>query len=269
MTDFEKIRNYYKYFDEENRLKWDASGKLEYEMTLRILDKYLPEKGCILDLGGATGVYSFPLAEKGYEVYLADISPDLLEQARKKDVGNILKGYDVVNATDLSIYEDSFFDVIIAFGPFYHLMEEGERVNAIKEIHRVIKREGIVMAAFIPYLSGSIAIVDRYIFAPEQVDVANLAEVFKSGKFVNHANVGFQEGYYAESDEIEKLFAESNFDTIGVRSVRGFAYGKEDAIYSITDVGMKEKVFELIEDTSMRKEIIETCGHAVYIGKKK
>ena len=41
MTDFDKVRNYYKYFDEENRLKWDASGKLEYEMTIRILDKYL------------------------------------------------------------------------------------------------------------------------------------------------------------------------------------------------------------------------------------
>jgi hypothetical protein len=35
---------------------------------MRILKKYLPEKARILDLGGATGVYSFPLAEMGHEV---------------------------------------------------------------------------------------------------------------------------------------------------------------------------------------------------------
>lgn len=39
MTDFEKIKNYYKRFDENNRLKNDYSGKFEYEMTMKILEK--------------------------------------------------------------------------------------------------------------------------------------------------------------------------------------------------------------------------------------
>ena len=71
MTDFEKVKNYYRYFDEKNRLKNDNSGKLEFLMTMRILEKELPsvEKAeggdgaeiSILDLGGGAGVYSFPL----------------------------------------------------------------------------------------------------------------------------------------------------------------------------------------------------------------
>lgn len=76
MTDFDRIREYYKNFDEDNRLNNDNSGKLEYEMTMKSLNKYLPKTGVILDLGGATGVYSFPLAQKGYKVYLADLSPN-------------------------------------------------------------------------------------------------------------------------------------------------------------------------------------------------
>lgn len=36
MTDFDKIKNYYKHFDEKNRLRNDNSGKLEFLMTMWI-----------------------------------------------------------------------------------------------------------------------------------------------------------------------------------------------------------------------------------------
>ena len=268
MTNFDKIRHYYQHFDEDNRLQWDASGKLEYEMTLRILEKYMPGSGRVLDLGGATGVYSFPLAAQGYEVYLADLSETLVNKAREKDVAHLLKGCDVVNAMDLSLYEDGFFDVVLALGPFYHLTEEEERAQAVQEIHRVLKPGGLVLAAFIPYLAGSVAIVDRYVHRPDQVDAQRLAEVFASGRFYNLAEVGFQEGYYAESAEMEELFACHGFGKVCVRSIRGFAYEREEGICSITDPVMKAQVIELIDATAERKEIIETCGHAVYIGEK-
>lgn len=269
MTDFEKVRHYYRHFDEENRLQWDASGKLEYEMTLRILDKYLPGKGRVLDLGGATGVYSFPLAEKGYDVYLADLSETLVQKARAKDKAGLLKGCDVVNATNLGRYQDAFFDVVLALGPFYHLTDAAERSRAVKEIARVLKPGGLVLAAFIPYLAGSVAIVDRYVYNPAQVDAQRLTEVFASGRFNNLADVGFQEGYYAESTEMEELFQQHGFEKVCTRSIRGFAYEREERICSISDSTMKAMVMQLIDDTASRKEIIETCGHAVYIGRKK
>ena len=90
MTDFEKVKNYYKHFDEKNRLRNDNSGKLEFLMTMRILEKNLPAlddgnttEVSVLDLGGGAGVYSFPLAKKEYKVTLADLSETLLEQAKK------------------------------------------------------------------------------------------------------------------------------------------------------------------------------------------
>ena len=42
MTDFEKVKNYYRHFDEKNRLRNDNSGKLEFLMMMRILEKELP-----------------------------------------------------------------------------------------------------------------------------------------------------------------------------------------------------------------------------------
>ena len=130
MTDFDRVREYYKKFDEDNRLINDNSGKLEYEMTMKSLNKYLPKNGVILDLGGATGVYTFPLAQKGYQIYLADLSPDLIEKAKEKaskaGLNNIIS-CDVVNAIDLSRYENEKFDAVLLFGPLYHLLDKNER----------------------------------------------------------------------------------------------------------------------------------------------
>lgn len=270
MTDFEKIKKYYNKFDENNRLKNDYSGKFEYEMTWKILEKYLPSSGEILDLGGATGVYTIPLAKKGYKMHLADLSEKLINQAKENIKGEKLENsieVNVVNAIDLSIYKNEQFDVVILFGPLYHLIEESERVKCIKEINRVLKKDGIVFASFIPYLSGSIAIVDRYLRHPEQVTSQNLEKVFDDGTFKNASVSGFQEGSYIASNEIDKLFNE--FEKIEIRSIRGFAYEKEEKIYGIENEEMYNKIIEMIEKTANQKEIIETCGHAMYIGRKK
>lgn len=272
MTDFNKIKDYYKHFNEKERLINDNSGKLEYEMTIKILKEYLPKNAKILDLGGASGAYTFPLASMGYEMYLADLSENLINEAKElKEQGKYenVKSCEVVNAIDLSIYEDNKFDVVLMFGPLYHLLEEKERNSCISEVRRVLKKGGLVFASFIPYLSGSIAVVDRYFRHPEQVNIDNLKEVFKSGKFNNASSSGFQEGYYPSSDEIEKLFKDNNFEKVDILSIRSFGYEKEDKIYGITDEKLFNEILSLISETARYKELVETCGHAMYIGKLK
>ena len=279
MTDFEKIKNYYKHFDEKNRLINDNSGKLEFLMTMSILEKNLPALGdgdatevSILDLGGGAGVYSFPLAKKGYKVTLADLSETLLEQAKKQkeeDKVENLIACDQVNATDLSCYKDNSFDVVLLFGPLYHLTEKDEREKCVSEIQRVLKTGGKVFASFIPHLSGSIALVQRFYWSPDQVDINTLEECFNSGKFKNLSDKGFQEGYYPTSEEIEKLFLENGFDKLLVRSIRGFGYEKEDVIYKFKNKNVFTKLLDLINSTAEDKSIIEMCGHAMYVGVKK
>ena len=268
MTDFHRVRAYYQNFDEDRRLSADFSGRLEFEMTMRILRKHLPRHGRLLDLGGATGVYSFPLAQMGYAVWLADLSEKLIEQARAKNTDGRLKSCDVVNAIDLSRYENGFFDAVLLMGPLYHLTGEEERNRCVSEVRRVLKEGGVVIAAFIPHFAGSIAIVDRYLSRPEQVNVENLGEVFKTGRFRNASADGFQEGYYPAAGEIESLFQAHGFVKIQIRSVRGFGYEREEALYSIADAQMFDKIMEMIEETAGEPAIIETCGHAVYVGKK-
>ncbi len=279
MTDFEKVKNYYKHFDEKNRLRNDNSGKLEFLMTMSILEKNLPVLGdgdatevSVLDLGGGAGVYSFPLAKKGYKVTLADLSETLLEQAKKQkeeDKVENLIACDQVNATDLSFYKDNSFDVVLLFGPLYHLTEKDEREKCVSEIQRVLKSGGKVFASFIPHLSGSIALVQRFCWSPDQVSINTLEECFNSGKFKNLSSNGFQEGYYPTSEEIENLFVANGFEKQLLRSIRGFGYEKEDIIYKFKNKNVFSKILDLIDSTAEDKSIIEMCGHAMYVGVKK
>lgn len=271
MTNFEKIKQYYNNFDEKNRLINDNSGKLEFEMTMKILKGYVNKKCKILDLGGGAGVYSFPLANMGNEVTLADLSPKLIEEARKQKKleksGNLIS-CDIENAIDLS-YENDTFDVVLLFGPLYHLLDEEEKKKCVSEVNRVLKKDGFIFASFIPYLSGSIAIIDRYFRHNEQVNIDNLSKVFETGEFNNNSLSGFQEGYYSTLEEIEQLFSENNFEQLDMLSIRGIGYEKEDCLYNLKDKEMFKKIINIIEKTSRKKEIISMCGHAMYIGKKK
>ncbi len=69
--------------------------------------------------------------------------------------------------------------------------------------------------------------------------------------------------------KIENLFKENNFEKIDIISIRGFGYEKEDKLYSIADKKIFNEFLDLISKTAKSKELVETCGHAMYIGKLK
>ena len=272
MTDFEKIKAYYSVFDEQHRLD-KAEGRLENEICLDIILSYLGTTDCILDLGGGAGKYSIELAKRGYRVTLADLSEHLLELAKSyiKDYNlPTLQGYDLVNAIDLHAYKNNSFDAVILFGPLYHLLDSEERNKCVSEVFRVLKPNGIVFASFIPYLSGAVGAVSRALYFPAQVNEDNLSEVFKTGRFINNSGLGFQEGYYLESQEIDTLFSQHYFTNVLLRSIRGLGYNKEGKLYELSNynVSLFNKIIDLINQTSTNPAIIETCGHALYIGRK-
>ena len=272
MTDFEKIKSYYNVFNEWDRL--DApEGKLEFELTMPIITNYLPQKAEILDLGGGPGRYTIELAKLNHTLHLADLSQTLLDAAKKRidefGIKNV-KSITQINAIDLGIYADSTFDAVLLFGPLYHLTNEAERLSCIKEVNRVLKPNGLLFAAFIPYLSGAIGVAGRMFYFPDQVSVTTLKKVFEGGIFNNNANRGFQEGYYPSSNEIVSLLSDNGFSKIMLRSIRGWGCNREEQIYKLKDENPEKfkAVMDLINQTADDSSIIEMCMHALYVGRK-
>ena len=138
----DRVRDYYAQFGERerNRLANPDDGVIEFAITRRTLRKYLPPSGRILDIGGGPGRYAIWLAENGYRVALADLSPNFIEIAKSKvseaGLESKIESISVADARDLSDWEDNSFDGVPSLGPFYHLVNATDREEAAKELQK-------------------------------------------------------------------------------------------------------------------------------------
>lgn len=82
----ELVRRYYSELGirEWRRLVKDPCHRLEFHTTMHFLKKYLPKEGLVLDAGGGPGRCSIELAYLGYDVVLLDLTPKLLEIAKRQ-----------------------------------------------------------------------------------------------------------------------------------------------------------------------------------------
>ncbi len=130
---------------EWKRLVKDTFHQLELNTTLKFLDKCLPKNGLILDAGGGPGRYTVELAKKGYQMVLFDITPELLEKAKrnikrfrvKKNIKDVVQG----SIIDLSMFENETFDAVLCLGgPLSHIEGEVNRKKSVEELVRVAKK---------------------------------------------------------------------------------------------------------------------------------
>ena len=136
--DKETIKSYYAGGVEKQRLIVD---KLEGIRSKEIIERYLPaQKADIIDIGGATGFYSFWLQQMGHRVTLVDLSPENIDAAKahSKESGINLAGYEVGDATNMS-FGGNQFDLALLMGPLYHLTDRNERIKALSETKRLYK----------------------------------------------------------------------------------------------------------------------------------
>jgi hypothetical protein len=178
-----------------------------------------------------------------------------------------VESFDVVNATDLGRYADESFDAVIAFGPFYHLVAESERRRTAAEIRRVLASHGQAFIAFIPRLSGVIALIDRAATKPAQVPDAVLRTAAETGTFSNPTTSGFQEGHYPLPSEIEQLFVASGFQFEDMLSLKSIANDLAPQVARLEPT-VRAEVERLARALCRRPEIIATCGHALLVVKK-
>lgn len=145
----ERVNRTYDIFNEDKRLNHSRAARIEFLTTVNYIEKYLKDGDAILDIGAGAGEYSFYFARKGYKVSAVELADANIAAFRNKllpeDKIDLVQG----NAMDLSRYEDKAFDIVLLFGPLYHLKNDEDKQKCISEAKRVCKDEGKIFFAFI------------------------------------------------------------------------------------------------------------------------
>lgn len=248
----ENIEKYYETFNEDLRLK-SAYGRLEEEHIRRVLLKNIPYKTSIVfDIGGGTGHYSRWLAESGYQVHYSDVVPKHVQLFNERHRG--LEGIvtsSVQDARNLS-YDDCCADIVILNGPLYHLTEKDNRIKALRESKRILRRGGKLLAVTIGRLAGlqyalsSGMIFDDDYYSMVATEVATGIRKNKSSKLST-----FDIAYFHTVQEINTEMRESGFSVLSTLGLVGLSGISPMLESDMEDEHKRERLLSAAELTEM------------------
>lgn len=247
-------------YDEWNRLD---RHKVEFDITKRYLDQYIQGNNLrIFDIGGGPGRYSIYLAEKGHQVTLLDLSGKNIEVGKEKaaEAGVVLEDAVKGNALDLSEYESEAYDAILLMGPLYHLINETDRRKAVENALRLLKKDGIIIAAFI---SQYAPIQDALLYCNEEFNTGELLDYLRDG--VNDEDKGFTTAYFIGIEEAKELMNSFDLKELVFAGVENILGSKEADIIASPQY---EKWIDIAYALSQDEKVYGTSQHFLYIGKK-
>jgi len=132
----------------EEFAKRDADVRL-----MELVDRYRgPSTVCILDLGCAGGRNAVALARLGFDVFALDSSSAMVAKTRERVAaitGELEASRRVRQGRmeDLSEFDDSHFDLIVALGMYHNARDRKGWESALSESARVLKEDGLVLVA--------------------------------------------------------------------------------------------------------------------------
>jgi S-adenosylmethionine-dependent methyltransferase len=251
---------------EQSRLE---RHQLEYDLTWRYLDQYLPSQGSILEIGAATGRYTLGLVKRGYTVTAVDLSPVLLEECTKNIIAEGLERrakFILADARDLSEVTEREFDAVLMMGPLYHLIFEDDRKLALNEACARLRKDGFIFSAFISRY-GVVGDLLRNI--PEWIeDQKEARSLLERGQRPDESLRGGFRGYFAQISEIAPLHEAMGFETLTVAGVEP-AISADDESYNMLQGQQRQHWLDLLYEISTEKSIIGASRHLLYVGRKK
>lgn len=110
------------------------------DLEKNLIEKYFPLRtGKLLDIGCGYGRTTKPLADRGYHVVGIDVSPRMIETARREHPAIDFR---LMSATDLEFKNESFDYALFSFNGIDYVYPEARRQKALAEIFRVLKPGG-------------------------------------------------------------------------------------------------------------------------------
>jgi len=275
------VLTYYEAGEEYNRLR-TGIGRIEFERTKELLRENLPKPPAVIyDIGGAYGEYSWYLASLGYEVHLFDLSERNIEMSdlpSSEYPGCDLKAAEVCDARSIP-REDESADAILFMGPLYHITEKKERLKAIGECYRLLKKGGVLFSASLtPF---SVLLHNITVYSPneengnrylEDPDFLTMVErELSDGCHVNPGRTvysGIGSAHFHSASELRKELSEGGFEETRVHGIMGGAWLVKDLDDVWENETSRKALMRTVSLLDEHEEILGLSGHLLAVSMK-
>jgi ubiquinone/menaquinone biosynthesis C-methylase UbiE len=266
-----EILIYYERGKEHQRLL-TGFNQLELARTQELLKRFLPPPpAVVLDVGGGSGHYACWLAKMGYEVHLIDPVPLHVEQARqasKLQPEHTLASATIGDARQLDRHAESA-DIVLLFGPLYHLIESEDRRHALREAQRVLRRGGVVMAVGISRFASTLDGLDSgFIDDPQFIEI--IRRDLSNGQHRNPTNNPsyFTTAYFHHPFELQIEVEAAGFQHAKTLAIEGPGWAAKDFDQRWQDEERRAQLLDLIRTIEEEPSLLGMSGHIMVIAKK-
>jgi ubiquinone/menaquinone biosynthesis C-methylase UbiE len=266
-----EIEGYYLQSRESERLS-EGRGELERLRTQAILARNLPPApAAIFDVGGGAGIHAFPLAKQGYQVHLIDPVELHLEQARcyAASSGVKLESITLGDARHLDISSGSA-DAVLLLGPLYHLVEESDRLQALREARRILRPKGVLFAAAVCRFASLIdGLASGYFQDAEFRKI--IARDLATGQHRNPMNhpAYFTTAYFHRPEDLTREVQEIGFADVQILAVEGPAWSAAQFREIWDDPAQRQSLMGFLSSMEQEPSVKGASAHLMAVARLK
>ncbi|MFY9241843.1 MAG: class I SAM-dependent methyltransferase [Polaribacter sp.] len=264
-----ELETFYNKASEETRLE-KGMGIFEFERIKELIELHINKKNAtIIDVGGGTGKYAEWLSNKGHKVHLVEpvLKHIKLAEKRAKKLKNPFS-VQIGEAKKLP-YGDNVADLVILHGPLYHLQKREDRVLAILEAKRVLKKDGIILGFAINATASTVVgLMNGMIHANSFFDMCK--EELTTG--IHNAPKDFPfllaDAFYHKPQDLKAEFLEQDLELINLFAVEGMIWLDNEYFANMLDK-KKSKTLKALQNLTQNDEYLLPFSPHMMIAVKK
>ena len=204
-----------------------------------------------------------------YEVHLVDPVPSHVDQAREASDAqpdHPIAGFVVGDARDVP-FENASCDAVLLLGPLYHLVEQDDRVAALREARRVARTGAVVVAAAISRFASLLDGMDRELYMDPAFHRI-MIEDLHTGRHTNPtADLRyFTTAYFHRPEDLPDEFEAAGLHHKATLAVEGPACLLGDIGQRWADPHRRELLLEAIRGIETEPALLGASAHLLTIG---
>ncbi|WP_343329262.1 class I SAM-dependent methyltransferase [Polaribacter staleyi] len=251
-----ELDDFYNKASEETRLE-KGMGIFEFERIKELIQQHISKpNNTIIDVGGGTGKYAEWLAKNNHTVHLVEPVLKHIKLAEKR-AKKLKKPFTVtIGEAQKLPFKDNSADLVILHGPLYHLQKREDRVAAIIEAKRVLKKGGIILGFAINATASTVVgLMNGMIHANSFFDMCK-AELTTG---VHDAPKDFPfllaDAFYHKPAGLKAEFLEQNLNLINLFAVEGMIWLDNDYFANMLDK-KKSKTLKALQTLTQNDEYL-------------